>query len=318
MKWRLIALAVATALPVLAGCATFHEGALPGAPENATYATIDGVRVRYTDVGAGSPVVLVHGFASSLETWTMVTPELAKTHRVISLDLKGFGWTSRPEGDYSPEAQAKLVQGLLDQRGVTRAAIVGHSWGSSVALALALAAPQRVSRLALYDAWVYEEQLPSFFVWARAPGIGEALFGLFYGQRTDERMAHAFYDKERFITEPFIEAVERALDRPGTTAAALAATRGQRIAEVQDRYRKIDQPTLLLWGRDDEVTLLGYGERLARDLPHAKLVVYPKCGHFPMLEAAGASTADLVAFLVDDAPPAKPPERPAAPPEAKP
>ena len=129
MKWSLTALAVATALFSLAGCATFHEGALPGSPENATYATIDGVRVRYTDVGAGSPVVLVHGFASSLETWTMVTPELAKTHRVISLDLKGFGWTSRPEGDYSPEAQAKLVRGLLDQRGVTRAAIVGHSCG---------------------------------------------------------------------------------------------------------------------------------------------------------------------------------------------
>lgn len=302
MKLGLAPVAIAIALPALVGCSSFHEGPLPGAPENATYATVDGVRVRYTDSGGtGAPVVLVHGFASSLETWTTVTPELAKSHRVIALDLKGFGWTSRPEGDYSPAAQAKLVAGLLDQRGVARAAVVGHSWGSSVVLALALAAPQRVSKVALYDAWVYEEQLPSFFLWARAPGVGEVLFDLFYGQRPDERMAHAFYDKERFLTEPFIEAVERALDRPGTTAAALAAARGQRFSEMQGKYRSIEQQALVMWGREDEVTLLTYGERLARELPHAKLVVYPKCGHFPMLEAAGASTAELATFLADEA-----------------
>ena len=80
------------------------------------------------------------------------------------------GWTDRPEGDYSPEAQAKLVLRLLDQRGVSRTAIVAHSWGSSVALAASMQAPERVTKLALYDAWVYEEQLPTFFHWARAEG----------------------------------------------------------------------------------------------------------------------------------------------------
>jgi pimeloyl-ACP methyl ester carboxylesterase len=96
--------------------------------------------------------------------------------------------------------------------------------------------------------------------------------------------------------------VEFALDRPGTVAAALAAVRGQRYSEVQARYRTIAQPTLLLWGREDEVTTLPFGERLSRELPHARLVVYPRCGHFPMLEAASASNTELVAFL--DAPPA--------------
>jgi pimeloyl-ACP methyl ester carboxylesterase len=57
-----------------------------------------------------------------------------------------------------------------------------------------------------------------------------------------------------------------------------------------------------MWGREDEVTLLPYGERLARDMPNAKLVVYPQCGHFPMIEARGPSTADLVEFLAQDAP----------------
>jgi pimeloyl-ACP methyl ester carboxylesterase len=241
-------------------------------------------------------VVLIHGFASALDTWDTVRPVLEKTHRVIALDLKGFGWTDRPEGDYSPEAQARLVLALMDARGVKSAALVAHSWGSSVALQVALLAPERVTKLALYDAWVYEEQLPAFFHWARMGGIGEAMFRAFYTERTDERIRLAFYDK-KWITEALVESIDAALERPGTVAAALAAVRGQRYAEVEARYRKVQKPTLLLWGREDRVTTLRFGERLSRDLPHASLVTYPRCGHFPMLEAREASTRDLLKFL---------------------
>jgi pimeloyl-ACP methyl ester carboxylesterase len=240
--------------------------------------------------------VLIHGFASSLETWDLLVPELAKSHRVISLDLKGFGWTDRPEGDYSPAAQAKLVLALLDKLGVDRAAFVAHSWGSSVTLALALAAPERVTRIALYDAWVYEEQLPATFLMSRAAGLGEVLFSLFYDQRPDERLALAFYNKD-ILTEKLAEDVERSLERPGTGAAQLAAVRGQRFAEQQTKYRTIDKPVLLLWGREDVVTTLAFGERLSRDLPKARLVVYPRCGHFPMLEAKSQSNAEVLGFL---------------------
>jgi pimeloyl-ACP methyl ester carboxylesterase len=278
------------------GCLSFHQGPMPGEPKNATYARLGDTRVRYVDSGKGSPVVLLHGFASALETWTAVMPTLAKTHRVVALDLKGFGWTDRPEGDYSPAAQAELVFALLDKLGIGKASLVAHSWGSSVALAMALRSPARVERLALYDAWVYEEQLPTPFIWARADGMGELIFGLFYQERPDEKMALAFYDPKR-LDERFVQEVEAALDRPGTTAAALAAVRGQRFEEVEERYRSIQQPVLLLWGREDRVTPLSYGERLASELPNAQLVSYPRCGHFPMIEASEPSTRELVSFL---------------------
>ncbi len=309
--WPLVLL-----VPVLVGCLSFHKGPMPGEPRDARFADIEGARVRYLDTeaapAAAEPkresdeapapavekptVVLVHGFASAIEAWSPVIPVLAKTHRVVALDLKGFGWTDRPEGDYSPEAQARILLKLLEQRGIQKTALVAHSWGSSVALAATLAAPERFTRLALYDAWVYEDQLPTFFHWARAEGVGEMLFGLYYKQRADERMALAFYDKG-YVTERLVEDVEDALERPGTVAAALAAVRGQRYSEVEAKYRTIDKPTLLLWGREDIVTPLKYGERLARELPGSKLVVYPRCGHFPMIEARDASTRDLVAFL---------------------
>jgi pimeloyl-ACP methyl ester carboxylesterase len=285
--------------PLLAGCMGFHSGPMPGEPKAATFTKVDGVRIRYVDVGEGPPVVFVHGFASSIDVWTDVIREASKSHRVLALDLKGFGWTDRPEGDYSPAAQAELVLHLMDARGIDRAAVVAHSWGASVALAMSLAAPDRVTRLALYDAWVYEEQLPPTFYWARADGVGEAIFGLFYDQRVEDKIALAFYDK-KFVTQKLVDATERALDRPGATAAALAAVRGQRFSRVQDRYKDIQQPTLLLWGREDLVTTVTYGERLSNELAHAKLVVYPRCGHFPMVEAKAPSTVELLAFLAPD------------------
>ena len=74
---------------------------------------------------------MIHGFAASLDTWKGIIPELARTHRVLALDLKGFGWTDRPEGDYSPTAQARIVLGLLSQRGIDRASVVAHSNNAS-------------------------------------------------------------------------------------------------------------------------------------------------------------------------------------------
>ncbi|MFO0585944.1 MAG: alpha/beta hydrolase [Polyangiaceae bacterium] len=297
---RLLAAAVCALAPAMAGCLSYYQGPMPGEPKDATYIEVEGTRVRYRDTGEGPPVIMIHGFASSLETWDLVQPIIAKNHRVISLDLKGFGWTDRPEGDYSPWAEAKIVRAVMDRRGVERAAIVAHSWGSSVALALALGAPERVTKIALYDAWVYEDQIPTFFRLARRQGLGEFLFGVYYKERPDERLSLAFYDPT-VVNEKLAEDIERAVERPGTVAAALAAVRGQTFSEVEKRYRTITKPTLLLWGREDVVTTIDFAERLSKEMPNSRLVVYPKCGHFPMLEAMLASTRELAKFLDEGA-----------------
>jgi pimeloyl-ACP methyl ester carboxylesterase len=224
-------------------------------------------------------------------------PVLAAHHlRAIAIDLKGFGWTTRPPGDYSPAAEARLVWRVLDQLKVVDVAIVAHSWGSSVGLSMAVAQPARVRRVALYDAYVYDDQVPGFFRWAQQPGIGEVLFGLYYTERMEDRIALAFFD-ERWVTQARVDRVERELDRPGTVAAALATARGHHFATLHDELRAFTRPVLLLWGAQDQITPLRYGERLVHELADASLKVYPRCGHIPMVEAAHDSTRDLVAFL---------------------
>ena len=285
-------------LPVLGAFIAFHRGPLPGEPADGRFLDVDGVRVRFTDTEETHKpvVVMVHGFASTLDAWAPVVPALSKTHRIVRLDLKGFGWSERPPGDYSPQAQAKMLLRFLDLRGVRTFSIVGHSWGCSIALAATLAAPERVEKLAFYDAWVYEAQLPVAFHWARTAIVGEMMFGTYYRERPSERMKLAFHDKKH-VTPELVAHVTDGLNRPGSTAAALAAVRGQRFTSMEARYRTLRQPTLLMWGREDEVAALRAGQRLAREMPNARLVVYPSCGHFPMIEAREASNHDLASFL---------------------
>ena len=163
-------------LSLLTACLHFHEGLLPGEPPNAHFAMVRDSRIRYVVEGEGPTVVLVHGFASSLGVWERLASELSQEYRVVRMDLKGFGWSDRSEGDYSPKAQSEIVWALLDELGVDDFALVGHSWGSSVSLQMALDRPERIQKIVLYDGWVYEEQLPAFFIWSRNPVLDPRCF----------------------------------------------------------------------------------------------------------------------------------------------
>src|SRR6202171_338422 len=117
------------------------------------FVEIEGMRIHYRDEGAGSPLVLLHGFGSSLYTWDGWVRQLAGTRRLIHLDLPGFGLTGpAPDGDYRTERYAHVVAALLDRLGVERIDVAGNSMGGRTALMFALAHPERVRKLILVDA----------------------------------------------------------------------------------------------------------------------------------------------------------------------
>jgi pimeloyl-ACP methyl ester carboxylesterase len=126
------------------------------------------------------------------------------------------------------------------------------------------------------------------------------LFTAFYTERPADRFPAAFEDPS-LISQEVVDAIERSFERPGTSRAALAAARGQHFRQLQTRYRSVRQPALLVWGANDHVSQPRFGERLSHELPSARYVALPSAGHFPMLEAAGA-TRSLVRDFLDEAP----------------
>ncbi len=283
-----------------AGCVHFQTTASEPLPAEERLVLADRGQLRVIDKnpsGARETVLLVHGYGSSTASYAPVMDTLAAHLRVIAVDLPGFGKSDRLDGDYTPDALADVLADVLTKKGVARAHVVGHSWGSSVVLAFARRHPERLDRLVVISGWVYDDQLLPIMRWARAPGLGEALYASFYKNGVGERLYLNFVDPT-LVTQRVVDEVEKQMSLDGAVAAALAAARGMhRFAETEGEYRAIKNQTLLIWGRDDRVSRVAFGERLARELPHARLVVLPRCGHIPMWECTGETAAALTDFL---------------------
>lgn len=271
---------------LLCGCLSWQQGPLDAGLE-ARVARYGDADVHYVLAGPkhGPAVVLVHGFGSSTDVWATLVEDLAAEHRVLAVDLKGFGWTSRYAGDYSREAQAQLVRSAMDGAGLEHADVVAHSMGSAVALTLALDAPDRVDRLVLIGPWLLEDQVPWALRDARRPGVGELIFGAWFEEHLDWRFRLAFADPDRHVTEGMIDRARKVLRRPGSQAAALATIRGLDLPDLEAQLPAVPHPVLLIQGEVDRVARPEFARRLSVVLPSAELATLPNVGHFPMLEA---------------------------------
>jgi pimeloyl-ACP methyl ester carboxylesterase len=283
----------------MAGCMSFQTGpsvALPAAER----VVIEGrgqLRVVDRNPDAKEVVLLVHGYGGSIASYRPILDRLAERYRVIAVDLPGFGRSDKRAGDYSPSAMADVLARVLDNKGVARAHVIGHSWGSSVVLAFALRHPTRLDRLVVASSFVFDDQMLPLFRWARASrGLGKLLYAMIYREQMGERLYLNFADPS-MVTEEVVDEVKRGLRAPGAVAAAAEAAHRMNLDELQRDYRHVSAPTLVLWGREDRVALVAYGERLARMLPRARIVVIPQCGHIPMWECTGETAGAILDHL---------------------
>lgn len=283
----------------MAGCVRFQSG--PSSPLEANERIfVEGrgqLRVVDLNPEAKETVLLVHGYGGSLASFRPIMSRLAERYRVLAVDLPGFGRSDKRHGDYSPLGLADVLAQVLDQKGVRRAHVIGHSWGSSVALAFALRHPARLDRLVVASSFVFDDQLLPLFRWTRASrGLGRFLYAMIYREAMGERLYLNFHDPA-LVSEDVVDEVKRGTRSPGAVAAAVEAAHRMNLDELQLQYRHVSAPTLVLWGRDDRVAHIAYGERLARLLPRAHLVVLPQCGHIPMWECTGETAGAILDHL---------------------
>ena len=263
------------------------------------FADVDGVRLHYQEKGTGTPLVLIHGYTSSTYTWKDVFEPLSQRFRVIAVDLKGFGFSGKPDGDYTRRAQATLVTHLLDYLKIEKAWLCGSSMGGEVSLNLALAHPERVAGLVLIDsAGVEVAGSGSLAPWyLLVPVVGRVLtaLALTSDKLVREGLEKSFYDDKRVDAER-VAYYHRPLQTRGGQLAALRA-RTQAFHPIESDLGNITAPTLIIWGAQDELIPLAAGQKMNSLIKNSKLVTLEKCGHVPQEEMPDRVLSEINTFI---------------------
>jgi pimeloyl-ACP methyl ester carboxylesterase len=148
-------------------------------PPRGKFVEVDGIRLHYVERGHGEPLVLLHGNGSMIQDFASsgLLDKAAQKYKVIAFDRPGFGYSQRPRLTiWTPEAQAHLIYKSLRQIGISRAIVLGHSWGASVAIALALQNPQLVTRLILASGYYYPTVRSDVLLsWQAIPVVGDII-----------------------------------------------------------------------------------------------------------------------------------------------
>ncbi len=252
----------------------------------------------------GEPILLVHGLGGNAYTWRHWVPELARSRRVVLVELKGFGAAPKPPDDlYSPMDQAELLYRAILQKDLRDLTLVGHSLGGAIVILTSLMLldrePERLSRLVLI-AGAGMPCMPRHIGLARIPVLGR-IWTRFLPARSMVRYALnlAVYDRNT-ITASQVEAYAEPL-RGKEARNALKKTVRQLLSldldAIIERYPELEVPTLLLWGTADRIVPLWVAEELERRLPDARLEVIEECGHIPPEEKPQESLGILMDFL---------------------
>jgi pimeloyl-ACP methyl ester carboxylesterase len=253
----------------------------------------------------GPQVVLIHGFdVEGLETWRENAPALAKAGlRVIAIDLKGFGYSARDKTPhYTWRNQADTLSKVLGELHITKATVVGHGWGAGVAVRLANDQPQLVSQLVLVAPTASPEVLPLWKPLAQVPFVGRTAVwattsgGPFWGMLRKR----GFYDKTA-VDAAYLSAALPPTHVVGTIDALLAMAATPADEPAFKPLASVKVPALVLLGREDPYLPEKEGERLASELPNAKLVVIPDAGHYPHVEQKLVVNRQIIDFCVQSA-----------------
>jgi pimeloyl-ACP methyl ester carboxylesterase len=264
---------------------------------------LDGARLYYYAAGTrgvGEPVVFIHGFPTSGHLWTDVIPLMPQGHRLVVLDLLGYGRSDPPAGrPLTLRAHAERVLALMDALGIQQACVVGHDLGGGVAQAMAIHAPARVTRLALIDSvaftgWPTRDVRLARTV-LRLTGKIPPRWVLAVLRADLERgyvdASRAVHSIDRYI-RPFTSDEGRAVFMQHLKALDSRETRA-----MAQRLGEITTPAVVVWGANDPFLSLKLGRRLATSIPNAKLEIVAGVRHFTP-EDAPRAVANAVGALL--------------------
>ena len=266
---------------------------------------VGGMKIHLRDEGSNErlpPIVLLHGTSASLHTWDGWVEQLKNEHRVIRFDLPAFGLTGpEPNNDYNIETYAKIVIQILDTLGIENCILGGNSLGGYVAWATAVLYPDRVSQLILIDPSGYplkSDSTPIAFTIAQTPILNTLLSG-FMPRVLIQRSVENVFGDPSLVTDELVDRYFELNTRQGNRQALRARFEQTSAGAFSQRTKEITIPTLIMWGKKDELIPPSTAARFQRDIANTKLVLFDKLGHVPHEEDPLSTVNALKAFLAE-------------------
>ena len=251
---------------------------------------IFGQTIHYWDVGSGPVVVLLHGLGSSKEDWLAVVGPLSKNHRLLIPDQIGFGHSDKPLVSYSVQTFVDFLDEFLRQMKVEKASLVGESLGGwvSALYVTEISGTERISvldKLVLADAAGLKQKGPIPDFNTSLQSSGRLLKSLFYDSSwiNDEKLRQSF--------------AHRLAANDGYTIQSFLNNPALASEFLDDKLSQIRVPTLVVWGKQDQLVPFSSGEKYAAGIPGARLVAFDKCGHIPKAEKTAEFVSAVVSFL---------------------
>jgi len=260
--------------------------------------TVHGDRVAYRDEGSGEAILLIHGMGGSSKTWSEVIPLLATKYRVIAPDLLGHGQSDKPRGDYSVGAFAVLLRDLLDELGVSRVTVVGHSLGGGVAMQFAHQHRQYCERMVLISSGGFGGDVGRVLRLLSLPGSEIVLPML--ASRPAVAAGNAVRalagSSHRFAARPALANRDnrKAFLR---TLRSVVDFRGQAVSAINRLCCSDDLPALIISGDQDRVIPVEHARAAHATMPNSRLHVLTGVQHHPPTEAPQQVATLISEFL---------------------
>ena len=273
------------------------------ANEASSFVDINGMSVHIRDEGNKAdtlPIVLIHGTGASLHTFEGWAAQLKEDHRVISMDLPGYGLTGPfVDGDYSIANYVEFIGELLSSLNINHCILGGNSLGGKIAWNFTLQNPNMVDKLILIDAAGYPtkaKSVPIAFQLAKVPILNKA-FTYITPRFIVKRSVENVYADQSKVTEALVDRYFELSLREGNRRAFVDRLAAISVIKSYNRISSITHPTLILWGKEDQLIPLESAYQFQKDLVNDTLVVLENLGHVPMEEAPERSLKPVLDFL---------------------
>ena len=249
------------------------------------------------------PMVLLHGFPSNRHLWRRCLPALAADYRVYAPDLPGYGDSDKPQGErYNAAFYVRFLVALRRALDLDRFALVAHDVGGMAALAYAVRHPATLSHFVVMDTTAYADWPRLLQVMVRRARTRWGAFWFtrrrVFRQVLQRYLAHRPEVFSPLRAERYRQPWVRDADGRRAFRQALFPGPDEWAVPLED-LRRLDVPTQVLWAAEDRIIPLSIGRRLSEDIPGARLVAIPDCGHFLQEERPKAVTDHIGAFAKD-------------------